>query len=71
MQGTLRFFAWSVVLSLVLWKLGPVAGFDVSRFPGTFTFQSGTYGIQVPLLFCLIVSAVLTLLLTLARRLRR
>ncbi len=62
MRGTLRFFGWSLVVSLLLWKLGPVVGFDVAQFPGTITFQSGAYGIQIPVLFCLVTSVVLTLL---------
>lgn len=71
MRGVVRFLGWSFVLSVLLWKFSPMLGFDVSRFPGTLTFQSGTYGIQVPVLFCLLVSAGLTGLGLVVRKLRR
>lgn len=62
MRGTLRFFGWYLVLSMLLWKLMPVLGIDFSKVPGTFTFQVGRYGIQVPVLFCLVISIFLTVL---------
>ncbi len=71
MQGFARFLGWSFILSLVLWKVGPLVGFDVGQFPGTLTFESGSYGIQIPVLFCLLVSAGLTALALLLRKLRR
>lgn len=71
MRGIVRFLGWSFVLSLLLWKFSPTLGFDVSQFPGTFTFQSGAYGIQIPVLFCLLVSAGLTGLGLVLRKFRR
>ncbi len=70
MRGTLRFFGWSLVVSLLLWKLGPVVGVDVSQIPGTITFQTGNYGIQIPVLFCVLTSVVLTLVMAGFRKLR-
>jgi hypothetical protein len=66
MIGIVRFFGWSFALSVVLWKLGTVFGFDVGNFPGTITLQGDSYGIRIPLLFCLITSVVLTLVLNFA-----
>jgi len=54
-----------VVAGLILWKFG---GFGLFRLPGDISIQRGNFSFNFPIVTCLIVSVILTLLAALMRR---
>jgi len=55
-----------IVLGAVLWKTGGLGGFG--RLPGDFVFHKGHSSFYFPLVTCLLLSLLLTLLAWLFRR---
>ena len=55
-----------VVVGIVLWKFG---GFGpLGRLPGDISMEKGNFSFHFPIMTCLLVSAVLTLVMWLLRR---
>ncbi len=55
-----------VVIGAVLWKTGGLGG--LGRLPGDIFIQRGNSTFSFPIVTCLLVSAVITLLMWLLRR---
>lgn len=55
-----------VVAGFILWKFG---GFGpLGRLPGDISFQRGNFSFSFPIVTCLLLSAVLTLVMWLLRK---
>ncbi len=55
-----------VIIGAVMWKTGGLGG--LGRLPGDITIQKGNSTFHFPIVTCLVVSAVLSLLAWLLRR---
>lgn len=56
------------VLGALLWWLGPRFGEGGGLLPGDFSFKRGNISFHFPIVTCLVISIVLTLLLRLFQR---
>lgn len=66
---------WMVVCGLVMtavgalvWWLGPRLGQGDGLLPGDFAFRRGGFSVHFPIVTCLVVSVLLTLLIRLFQR---
>jgi hypothetical protein len=57
-----------VVLGAILWLFGPRLGSGGGLLPGDLSVRRGNFSFHFPLVTCLVVSVVLTLLLRLFRQ---